>query len=80
MPRDHRWARQRRLAVRSIAGEPMVAIAADATPAFVSKVRALCQTGGFWPHIVQEASPTQAVLAMVAAGSGVPSCPPRCSD
>lgn len=71
VPRDHRWAGQRRIAPSSIAGEPMVAIAAEAAPAFVSKVQSLCQAGGFRPRIVQEATRAQAVLAMVAAGSGV---------
>jgi DNA-binding transcriptional LysR family regulator len=71
VPCDHRWAGQARIALRSVAGEPMVAIAAEAAPAFASKVQALCQSGGFRPRIVQEAARAQAVLAMVAAGSGV---------
>jgi DNA-binding transcriptional LysR family regulator len=71
VPCDHRFANQGRIALRSVAGEPMVAIAAEAAPAFASKVHTLCQRGGFRPRIIQEATRAQAVLAMVAAGSGV---------
>lgn len=71
VPGEHRWAGQRHLPLRALAGEPMVAIAADAAPAFASKVQALCGAAGFRPHIVQEGARAQAVVAMVAAGAGV---------
>jgi DNA-binding transcriptional LysR family regulator len=71
VPRDHRWAGKQRIALSALAGEPLVAIAAAAAPAFAAKIQALCRSGGFRPRIVQEASRAQAVVAMVAAGSGV---------
>lgn len=71
VPSTHGLARERRVALRTIAREPLLAISAEAAPAFAAKVRDLCRAAGFRPHIVQEASRAQAVLAMVAAGSGV---------
>lgn len=71
VPDNHPLTAAKRVALKAIAREPMLAIAADAAPAFAAKVRALCRAAGFRPHIVQEASRAQAVLAMVAAGSGV---------
>lgn len=71
VPREHPVAKQRRVALRAIARESMVAISADAAPAFASKVRELCRAAGFRPRIVQEARRAQAVVAMVAAGAGV---------
>src|SRR5688572_23602850 len=71
VPKSHALASQRRVALKSIAREPILAIAAEAAPAFAAKVRELCRAAGFRPNIVQEASRAQAVVAMVAAGSGV---------
>lgn len=71
VPAGHALAGEKRAPVKAIACEPLLAISAEAAPAFASKVRALCRAAGFRPHIVQEAARAQAVLAMVAAGSGV---------
>jgi DNA-binding transcriptional LysR family regulator len=71
VPRGHPLAARKRVALRSIAAQAMVSISADAAPAFASKVQSLCQASGFRPHIIQEAARAQAVVAMVAAGSGV---------
>jgi LysR family transcriptional regulator, benzoate and cis,cis-muconate-responsive activator of ben and cat genes len=71
VPHAHPWARQRQVPLRSLTGEPMIAVAADAAPAFASLVHALCRAAGFRPRIVQEGARAQAVVAMVAAGSGV---------
>jgi DNA-binding transcriptional LysR family regulator len=71
VPSGHALAGERRVALKSIAREPMLAISTDAAPAFAAKIHELCRAAGFRPHIVQEASRAQAVLAMVAAGSGV---------
>jgi len=71
VPKAHRLARQRRVTLKAVAAEPMLAISAEAAPAFAAKVRALCRAAGFRPNIVQEASRAHAVGAMVAAGSGI---------
>ena len=71
VPREHRFARQREVALKALAGEPMIAITAESSPGFASKIHELCQAAGFRPRIVQEATRAQAVAAMVAAGSGI---------
>lgn len=71
VPREHRLAKKRRIALKSVADEPMIAIAAEVSPAYASRVQELCRDAGFRPRIIQEAARAQAVLAMVAAGSGV---------
>jgi DNA-binding transcriptional LysR family regulator len=69
--RDHRLASKRQIALKAFAGEPMVGIAAAASPGFAAKIHDLCRDAGFRPRIVQEADRAQAVAAMVAAGSGI---------
>ena len=71
VPREHRFAGQRRIALKALAGEPMIAITAESSPGFASKIHDLCRAAGFRPRVVQEATRAQAVAAMVAAGSGI---------
>jgi DNA-binding transcriptional LysR family regulator len=71
VPLDHPFAGRRQLALKALAGEPMVAISAEASPGFASKIHDLCRGAGFRPRIVHEATRAQAVAAMVAAGSGI---------
>jgi DNA-binding transcriptional LysR family regulator len=71
VPANHPLAGVRRTSLAAIAREPMLGISAEAAPAFATKVRELCRAAGFRPHLVQETARAQAVLAMVAAGSGV---------
>lgn len=71
VPAGHRLARRRRVALRDLAHEPFVMLSAVQGPAFLGTVYAACSKAGFMPRVVQEASPIQAVLAMVACGVGV---------
>jgi DNA-binding transcriptional LysR family regulator len=71
VPQEHRFAGRRQIAVKALAGEPMIAIAAESSPGFASKIHDLCRAAGFRPRIIQEATRAQAVAAMVAAGSGI---------
>jgi DNA-binding transcriptional LysR family regulator len=71
VPREHRLAGRRQINLEALAGEPMIAIAAEASPGFASKIHDLCRAAGFRPRIVQEAARAQAVAAMVAAGAGI---------
>jgi DNA-binding transcriptional LysR family regulator len=71
LPKGDARMKRRRVDLKAIAREPLVAISADAAPAFASKVQELCRAAGFRPRIVQEARRAQAVVAMVAAGSGL---------
>jgi LysR family transcriptional regulator, benzoate and cis,cis-muconate-responsive activator of ben and cat genes len=71
VPRDHHLAARRQIDLKALAGEAMIAIEAEASPGFASKIHDLCRAAGFRPRIVQEAARAQAVAAMVAAGSGI---------
>lgn len=71
VPQGHPLAKRDSVSLKAIAREPMIAISAEAAPAFASRIQALCRAAGFRPNIVQQARRAQAVAAMVAAGSGV---------
>lgn len=71
VPSGHRLAGRDRIALKELAGEPMVAVSGEGAPAFSAYVHALCRSAGFRPRIVLESPRAQAVAVMVAAGSGV---------
>ncbi len=71
VPAGHRLAARREVALAELAGEPLVAVAHEAAPAFAAFVRARCGAAGFRPRIVAESSRAQAVVVMVAAGGGI---------
>ncbi len=71
VPSGHRLATKQELALRDLAGEPLVAVSSEAAPAFAAHVRKLCADAGFRPRIVLEAQRAQAVAVMVAAGAGI---------
>jgi DNA-binding transcriptional LysR family regulator len=71
LPAGHRLAKRRRMALSELANEGFVMLSAVQSPAFMGSIYAACSRAGFLPRVVQEASPIQAVLAMVACGVGV---------
>ncbi len=71
VPLGHRLAAKRDIALAELAGEPLVAVANEAAPAFATFVRTCCAEAGFRPRIVVESTRAQAVAVMVAAGSGI---------
>lgn len=71
VPLGHRLAGRRDLALAELAGEPLVAVAHEAAPAFAAFVRTRCAEAGFRPRIVVEAARAQAVAVLVAAGGGI---------
>jgi DNA-binding transcriptional LysR family regulator len=68
---SHRLARRVRLPLRALAREPFVLFPRQLGPAFYDQFIGFCRDAGFSPHIVQEATQWQSVVAMVAAGVGV---------
>jgi DNA-binding transcriptional LysR family regulator len=60
-----------KLTLTDLAREPFVAVSAAAAPAFAAHVHGLCREAGFRPRVVLESPRAQAVVVMVAAGSGV---------
>lgn len=71
VPAGHPLAHRRRLQLAELANQPFVLMPAAHSPAFMGSIYAACSQAGFMPRVVQEASPIQAVLAMVACGVGV---------
>lgn len=71
VPPGHRLAGKREIALAELAGEPLVAVASEAAPAFAAFVRLRCAEAGFRPRVVAESTRAQAVAVMVAAGSGI---------
>lgn len=71
VPGGHRLARRRRMALAGLADEPFVMLSSAQSPAYMGAIYSACSRAGFAPRVVQEASPIQAVLAMVACGVGV---------
>jgi len=71
VPLGHRLAEKREIALADLAGEPLVAVAHEAAPAFAAFVRTRCAEAGFRPRILAESARAQAVAVLVAAGSGI---------
>ncbi|HEU5078847.1 MAG TPA: LysR substrate-binding domain-containing protein [Opitutaceae bacterium] len=80
VPANHALASHRKLDLAAAAGEPFVAVAGAAAPAFADFVRGVCRSAGFRPRIVLESPRAQAVAVMVAAGSGIALLPQSLSQ
>lgn len=70
LPPDHALVKQRRVALRDLAGEPFVAPPRSA-PAFREIYLNFCRSAGFSPNVVQEGNNPQCMLELVSAGVGV---------
>jgi DNA-binding transcriptional LysR family regulator len=72
LPEDHRLAQKHcKLTLANLKDENWVMISRDRAAPFRGLVDELCLAAGFMPRIVQESDSVQAVLAMVAAGTGI---------
>ena len=72
VPRSHRLAKRKRVALGSLAGEPMVIFPrAGGYTLFYSRIMAMCETAGFTPKVAQYASQIHTVVGLVGAGIGV---------
>ena len=72
LPEDHRLAHKTcKLALASLKDENWVMISRSRAATFRGLVDDLCLSAGFLPRIVQESDSVQAVMAMVAAGTGI---------
>jgi DNA-binding transcriptional LysR family regulator len=70
LPRGHRLASARAVTLRSLAGEPLVALAPEVQPELHRRFVAACAAAGFAPRIVQTARTIPTVTALAAAGIG----------
>lgn len=67
----HHLSARQRITARTVAKEPLVALAREVVPGLYDQVLALRQEGGGVGAIAQEATSIQAVLGLVAAELGV---------
>lgn len=70
LPPDHPLAKQRRVALRSLAKEPFIA-PPRVSPAYREALLSFCRLAEFVPEIVQEGNSAQCMLELVSAGVGV---------
>jgi len=71
LPRDHRLAARRTVALTQLAGEPFVLIARRVVRAVHDQILAACGAAGFTPTVVQESTHIHSVAGLVASGLGV---------
>jgi DNA-binding transcriptional LysR family regulator len=72
LPEDHRLAHKTcRLPLAGLKEENWVMVSRNRAAAFRGLIDELCIAAGFLPRIVQESDSVQAVMAMVAAGTGI---------
>ncbi|HTR45985.1 MAG TPA: LysR family transcriptional regulator [Verrucomicrobiae bacterium] len=75
LPKGHRLAKQRAVAVKSLAKEPFVSLPRHAAPGLHDQIEAICRRAGFRQIVAQEAQQIQAIIGLVSAGLGVAMVP-----
>lgn len=71
LPDGHPLTTRRTLGLADLANEPFVMGSEDAFSTFRGLLFPLCHAAGFFPNIVQQASNSNGIFGMVAAGVGV---------
>jgi DNA-binding transcriptional LysR family regulator len=71
LPPDHPMADREKIELRSLADEPFLLCPESVKPDLYSQILQLCNQSGFQPKIVQEASPPEVLLGLVASGMGI---------
>ena len=70
LPSRHRLARGRRIAMRALAGEPLVMVPRQIAPGLYDIVANLAAKAGFSLNVAQEAIQMQTVVSLVSSGLG----------
>lgn len=70
LPVQHRLARSRRVAMRALAGEPLVMVPREIAPGLYDIVANLAARAGFSLNVAQEAIQMQTVVSLVSSGLG----------
>ncbi|MDR3555317.1 MAG: LysR substrate-binding domain-containing protein [Syntrophobacteraceae bacterium] len=68
LPRHHRLAGRKKIAIRELAEEPFLLVDA---PGFLDQLVGICALAGFSPGIVQQARSTPTIVNLIAAGIGI---------
>ncbi|CAM3971354.1 LysR family transcriptional regulator [Bordetella tumulicola] len=71
VPSGHPLAKREKVKMKELAAESFVSFPAAEGMGFVNALLRACQTAGFMPRVVQEASQMQAILTLVAGGLGI---------
>lgn len=71
LPASHRLARQKQIALQSLANEPLIFYPRSLAPVLYANFIKCCEQAGFVPKIVQEAEFAQTRLGLAAAGVGI---------
>jgi len=71
VPKGHPLAQLRSVKVKALAAESFISFPASEGAGFVSALLGACQSAGFLPKVVQEASQMQSILTLVAGGLGI---------
>ena len=71
LPVTHRLSSARTLTLKALADEAFVLGSGDSWAAYQASFFAICHRCGFHPHVVQEASSSDGIFGLVAAGVGV---------
>lgn len=70
LPREHRLAARRDIALSELAGVPLILFPRRNGPELHDAMLLACRDSGFSPHIVQEVEKKSTTLALVGAGIG----------
>jgi DNA-binding transcriptional LysR family regulator len=79
LPKKHALAKNPRLLLKHLAGQPFVLFPRRVGEAFFDRLMSFCVAAGFTPRIVQEATQWPSVIAVVETGLGV-SIAPACVE
>jgi DNA-binding transcriptional LysR family regulator len=71
LPKGHPLEEGKSIALTALANEPFVMYSRIQKKQGFDQIIALCQSGGFSPHIVQEAATETAIISLVASGIGI---------
>jgi DNA-binding transcriptional LysR family regulator len=77
LPATHRLVTQADIALPELASEALIQFPRSINPVLYDEIIALCQSSGFSPRIVREATPKQTIIGLVSVGLGVsllPAC------
>ncbi len=71
LPATHCLASHQRIALRDLSHESFISFPGSDGIGFASALMEACQSAGFMPRVVQEASQMQAIVTLVAGGLGI---------
>ena len=80
LPRHHRLAKNSRIRLQDLTGEPFVMLPPLQGPGLYAHIMVACARAGFTPRIVQEAHHMRSLVGLVAAEIGVTIMPASLQD